>query len=296
MKYIALIIYSLTALAGISQTKEVNQIQPKIVVVPKVKSGDDIRAILEQSPNLRTAISIVKKSFDQRGFTTYDFMEALKQAEAKRMRNTANNTLISKNEILNGFTKAEIEVEIDFIELTPNSQGKEVRINLQAYMVGEASSLANAPCQSKRLNVEIIDLTQQAIDKDIDGFMSTLQAKFTEIVTNGVSYLMEFQISGDQSFLFSDEIATDGEQFSYLIYDWIRNNAYKNYATLDDESETALTFTVKLPLRDPVTGMNYQMKDFERNLRQFFKSKGYDCKSSKNEGKVLYLQVFKPQL
>jgi hypothetical protein len=296
MKYFLSLIFFFFLSVGFTQSKEINQIQPKIVVVPKVNNGDDIRAILEQSPNLRTAISLVKKSFDQRGFTTYDFMEAMKQAEAKRMRNSANNTLISKNEILNGFTKAEIEVEIDFIELTPNSQGKQVQLNLQAYLVGESSSLANEPCQSKRLNAEIIDLTQQAINEKIDAFMSTLQSKFTEIVNDGMKYLMEFQISSDQSFLFSDELPSDGEQFSYLIYDWIRNNAYKNYATLDDESETALTFTVKLPLRDPVTGMNYQMKDFERNLRQFLKSKGFDCKSSKTEAKVLYLQVFKPQL
>jgi hypothetical protein len=133
----------------------------------------------------------------------------------------------------------------------------------------------------------------QAINSNIDAFMSTLQTKFTEIVNDGVSYYLELQISNGESFKFNDELSGENEQFSYLIYDWMRNNAHNNYANMDDESETQLTFTIKIPLRDAKTGLNYTITDFQRSFRNFLKTKMYDVKFAKTEGKKLYAEVKK---
>jgi hypothetical protein len=274
-----------------SQTKDVTQLQPKIVVTPRVDKGQDIRALLESDFNLRNAISVVKQAFDERQYTTTDFMEALKSAEESAARSTSNQTELSKNEILNRFTKAEIEIQIDFKE-SNNSDGKQVNVILNANLIGEASAIATIDCQSPRLKEDVINLTKIAIKKNIDAFMSTLQMKFTEIVNNGISYQMDFQIRNGETFSFQDDIPSDDEQLSYLIYDWLRNNACKNYATMDDESETALVFTVKIPLRDTKTGMNYTISDFQRSLRKFIKEKGFSCDFAKTEGKKLYIEVF----
>ncbi len=274
-------------------TGNVKQLQPKILIIPFVKNGDDIRDKIESNPNLRIAISLVKKAFDQRGFTTYDFLTALKSAEESNLRDNANSTLLSKNEIINKYTKAEIEVQIDFEELTPNKDGKQIQIILSANVVGEASAFASEPFISKRLNVEINDLMMQAINSNIDAFMSTIQSKFTELVNDGVSYYLELQIANNESFRFNDELAGDNDQFSYVIYDWMRNNAHNNYANMDDESETELTFTIKVPLRDVKTGQNYTITDFQRSFRNFLKTKMYDVKFSKNEGKKLFAEIRK---
>jgi hypothetical protein len=291
MKVQLIIIFILLGNFLFSQTKDVTQLQPKIVVTPRVDKGQDIRTLLESDFNLRNAISVVKQAFDERQYTTTDFMEALKSAEESAARSTSNQAELSKNEILNRFTKAEIEIQIDFKE-SSNSDGKQVNVILNANLIGEASSLATIDCQSPRLKDDVINLTKIAIKKNIDGFMSTLQLKFTDIVNNGISYQMDFQIRNSETFSFQDDIPSDDEQLSYLIYDWLRNNACKNYATMDDESETALTFTVKIPLRDSKTGMNYTISDFQRSLRKFFKEKGFSCDFAKTEGKKLYIEVF----
>lgn len=271
----------------------VNQLQPKILIIPLVKNGEDIREKIETNANLRMAISLVKKAFDQRGYTTFDFLTALKSAEESNIRDNANSTMLSKNEIINKYTKAEIEVQIDFEELTPNIDGKQIQIILSANVVGEASAFASEPCLSKRLNVEINELMIQAINSNVDAFMSTIQTKFTEIVNNGVSYFLELQISNGETFKFNDELPDENDQFSYIIYDWIRNNAQNNYANMDDESETELTFTIKIPLRDPKSGLNYTITDFQRSFRNFLKTKMYDVKFSKTEGKKLYAEIRK---
>ena len=123
--------------------------------------------------------------------------------------------------------------------------------------------------------------------------MSTIQSKFTELVNDGVSYYLELQIANNESFRFNDELAGDNDQFSYVIYDWMRNNAHNNYANMDDESETELTFTIKVPLRDLKTGQNYTITDFQRSFRNFLKTKMYDVKFSKNEGKKLFAEIRK---
>lgn len=271
----------------------VKQLQPKIIVLPFVSNGEDIRSKIETNSNVRIAISLVKKAFDQRGYTTYDFLTALKSAEESSMRDNSNSTILSKNEIINKYSKAEIEIQIDCVELPSNKDGKQVQIILSANVVGEASAFASEPITSKRLNVDISDLITQAINSKIDAFMSTIQTKFTEIVNDGISYYLELQISNAESFRFNDELPGEGDQFSYIIYDWMRKNAHNNYANMDDESETELTFTIKIPLRDSKTGLNYTITDFQRSFRSFLKTKMYDVKFAKTEGKKLYAEIKK---
>lgn len=296
-KFIGLLIFTLFithhSKAQNSNTPNVKQIQPKILIIPMVTNGEDIRDKIESNPNLRVAISMVKKAFDQRGFTTYDYITALKSAEESSMRNQANATALSKNEIINKYTKAEIEVQIDFTELQQNKDGRQIQLILSANVIGEASAFASEPFVSKRLNVEINELIMQAINTKIDAFMTTIQTKFTEIVNDGVSYFLEVQIANGETIRFNDELPGENDQFSYIIYDWMRNNAFNNYASMDDESETQLTFTVKIPLRDLKTGLNYTITDFQRSFRSFLKTKMYDANFAKTEGKKLYIEIKK---
>jgi len=275
-----------------TSTNNSNQLQPKILIIPMVKNGEDIREKIELNPNLRIAISLVKKAFDQRGYTTYDFLTALKSAEESSMRDNANATVLSKNEIINKYTKAEIEVQIDFTENPPNKDGKQIQIILSANVVGEASAFASEPCVSKRLNVDVVELMIQSINSNIDAFMSTIQTKFSNIVKDGASYYIELQIANGESLRFNDELPGDNDQFSYIIYDWMRNETNDN-ANLDDESESELTFTVKIPLKNSNTGQNYTITDFQRSFRSFLKSKMYDVKFVKTEGKKLYAEIKK---
>ena len=61
-------------------------VQPKIMVVPYVTEGVDIRKTIEGDPNIRVVMSKIREAFDKRGFTTVDF-------EAKLKAQSANNAL-----------------------------------------------------------------------------------------------------------------------------------------------------------------------------------------------------------
>lgn len=53
----------------------VQTVQPKIMVIPYTKEGEDIRTILESDVNKRIVLTKIKEAFDSRGFTTVDFTE-----------------------------------------------------------------------------------------------------------------------------------------------------------------------------------------------------------------------------
>jgi hypothetical protein len=84
--------------------------------------------------------------------------------------------------------------------------------------------------------------------------------------SDGTEYYLELKIANGQAFRFSDELPGESDQFSYIIYDWIRNNAHENYASMDDESETKLTFTMQTT----------SIADFQLKFKTFLKTKKFD--------------------
>ena len=60
--------------------QDVVTVQPKIMVIPYTKEGEDIRTILEQDVNKRITLAKIREAFDSRGFTTVDFTARLKAA------------------------------------------------------------------------------------------------------------------------------------------------------------------------------------------------------------------------
>lgn len=101
--------------------------------------------------------------------------------------------------------------------------------------------------------------------------------------SEGASYFLELKIANGQTFRFNDELPGEQDQFSYIIYDWIRNNANRNYASMDDESETQLTFTVELT----------SAPDFQTAFKKFLNSKKYDITFTPPKGTNLYGEIKK---
>ena len=61
-------------------------VQPKIMVIPYTKEGEDIRTVLEEDSNKRIALSKIKEAFDERGVSTIDFVARLKAANTARAK------------------------------------------------------------------------------------------------------------------------------------------------------------------------------------------------------------------
>ena len=65
-------------------------VQPKIMVIPYTKEGEDIRTVLENDANKRIALSKIKEAFDERGVSTIDFVAKVKAMQTADVMNMDN--------------------------------------------------------------------------------------------------------------------------------------------------------------------------------------------------------------
>lgn len=91
-KILAICILAMGVLRLVAQ--EAVTVQPRIMVVPFVKQGEDIRTVLENDVNKRIVMAKIREAFDSRGFTTVDFL-----ARLKSLSNTSGLTMDNQSDL-----------------------------------------------------------------------------------------------------------------------------------------------------------------------------------------------------
>lgn len=260
--------------AATNSNGQVNQVQPSIIVIPYKTEGQKFRQLLEDPEKgfqKRIAISRVKEAFDSRGFTTYDFMGELTKAEAAGAFSASTQT--DEKDVIVKNSGADIFVVVD-INVEKGTSGTDVKIILQAFETATGRSLTNKDASSGKFYTEgISKLAGKAIDVMKEDFLNVLQTKFTDIVNNGRSLYMEFLLDTNSTLTFQSEIGTDGDLLSESIVDWMGKNSFKNYAKKGGSTALKIIYDdVRIPLKEQVTGMNYDVESFGRLIRKYLKS------------------------
>jgi hypothetical protein len=252
---------------------QVQTVQPKIMVIPFTKEGEDLRSILESDVNKRVAISKIKESFDSRGFNTVDFVAKLKAAKDNNTFTSDNQTDI-KTQILQ-MSGADIYVVAE-VDVQKGSSGSSVRLILTGFEISTGNSLSNKVGESGKFFTEDIGkLASKAVESVSEDFLNVMQAKFTEIVTNGKSVIIDFSFSTDSQYTMASEIGSDGLPLSDQIEMWMEKNAYKNNYHIQGTTDLKMIFDdVRIPLKDQTTGANYNPNKFALEIFKFLKTLG----------------------
>ncbi|MCD4731796.1 MAG: DUF6175 family protein [Bacteroidales bacterium] len=259
------------------------------MVIPYTKKGEDIRTILEADVNRRIAITKIKEAFDQRGSSTIDFVAKLKTAEELSIFTSDNQTDI-KTQIVT-FSGADIFVESEVYILEQES-GTSVKLILTGFLTSTASSLSNKVAESRKFyNPDIGKLVSQAVEQIAEEFLNTMQEKFNEINNNGVPIIVDFSIAESSEYLMSTEVGPDELPLSDNIEIWMDENAYKNYYHIQGTTDLRMLFDmVRIPLKDPNTGNNYNTNKFALKIYKFIKSLGISCGKS-IKGNTIYITI-----
>lgn len=250
--------------------QNVVQTQPKIMVVPYVTEGVDIRNSIEGDPNIRLVLSKIREAFDRRSYTTVDF-------ESKLKAQSANNALAQnaqkdlKSMIIQG-SGADIYVEVEYI-FNESSSGNSVKIIMKACDVSTGAALASKDAFSGQFYTNDIGrLAGAAVEKVSDEFLSVIQSKFDDIVINGRSIAVDFTVDENSSVTLQQEI--DGTELADLITDWMASHSFQNNYHVQGATDLELIFDdVRIPLKD-ATGRNYNIQMFDRELRQYLRQLG----------------------
>lgn len=268
-------------------TQTVVSVQPKIMVLPYIKQGEDYRTILEEDVNKRIVLTKIKEAFDNEGFTTVDLVAKLKALSQSAAFQEDNQTDLKKMVVEQSGADVYVEAEIT---CNTSSSGNSVKMILTAYEVSSGNSLSNKVGDSGRFySNDIGALATKAVSKITKDFLATMQMKFDEIVENGRSIVINFGFLDTSSLTMDSEVGGDGNPLKDEIELWMEENAYKNQYHIQGTVAKAMIFDdVKIPLRDPNTGRNYNVNRFMMKMRKFLRGLGLTFEENIN-GSSLYI-------
>jgi hypothetical protein len=263
-------------------------VQPKIMVIPFAKEGEDIRTVLEGDVNKRIVLSKIKDAFDKRGYTTVDFTARLKAANTNAVFAGENKSDVKSAIIQMSGADVYVEAEID---VSPTTEyGTKVKIILQAYEASGGNSLSNTVGSSQSF-ADVGTVGARAVENCIGDFLNMMQSKFATIAENGKSVLVTIGFAQDSEYNLSSEVGSNGLLLQDEIEMWMETNAYKNNYHLQGASDTEMLFDdVRIPLKDAKTGNQYNASRFGLSLMQFFRSLGLTVKREV-KGNTIFITV-----
>jgi len=243
-------------------------VQPKIMVIPYVTEGVDIRKTIENDPNIRLVTSKIREAFDKRGFTTIDF-------ETKLKAQSANNALSQDAQsdlraMIIQQSGADIYVEVEY-QYVKSESGNSVKVLMKACDVSTGGALASKDAFSGQFYTEDVGrLAGVAVEKIADEFLVVIQSKFDDIVANGRSINVNIKVDGFSAMTLQSEVK--GEELADLLTDWVAKNSYKNNYHIQGSTELEIIFDdVRIPLKDD-KDRNYNIQQFDRELRRYLRS------------------------
>lgn len=269
------IIVSLLCCVAFGQTVTV---QPKIMVIPYAKQGEDISQVIENDVNKRIVLAKIREAFDSRGFTTVDFAAKLKSIS--RSNGLAQDSQSDLKAMIIQNSGADIYVEAE-MDILISSSGNSVKTILTAYDVSTGGSLSNKVGDSGKFYTDDIGkLGAKAVEKVADEFLNTMQVKFTDIVENGRSIIVDFGFDAASSIAMSTEIGSEGLALSDHLELWMSEHAYKNNYHIQGTTDKKMIFDdVRIPLKDD-NGNNYNINKFGLEFMKFARSLGLQISRS----------------
>lgn len=271
MKKTILLLF-LSCLGLIAKAQEAITVQPKIMVVPFTKEGEDIRTVLEEDVNKRIALTKIKEAFDSRGFTTVDFFGKLKSLSKTNALAMDNQTDLKTMIIQQSGADIYVDAEIDVLF---SGNGNSVKVIITAYDISTGNSLSNKVGESGKFYTDDIGkLALKAIESQADDFLNTMQTKFNDIVLNGSSINVTFGFAPTSKYSMSSEIGSEGLTLSDELETWMSEHAYKNNYHIQGTTDKQMIFDdVHIPLKDQ-NGNNYNINKFGLELMKFTRKLG----------------------
>lgn len=267
-------------------------IQPKIIVIPRTRDDESIKALYDTSMNYQIALAKINEAFEKRGANLVMFAPKLKQAEQNSMINkSSGNTDDYKSLVLqNSGADIYVEAKLDVVRHAARNANS-VTVILEGYQIGTGNAMGSKVGNS-RMNqtADIGLLTMQAMDSISEGFLNLMQQKFDDIVENGQSVYVEFTVSPQSKYNFDSEIGTQNKLLSEMLEEWFEKHALKGVYNSQGVITNKMIFSdVRIPLKNPANPQsNYTGQTLTNEILKYCRSIGLQPKREiANNNKIL---------
>ena len=118
-----------------------------------------------------------------------------------------------------------------------------------------------------------------------------MQTKFTDIVNNGKSVIIDISFESGSQYTMGSEIGSSGLPLSDQLEEWMGKNSFKNNYHIQGTTDLKMIFDdVRIPLKDQASGNNYNPNKFALEIFKFLKSITLDVKKDV-KGSTIYITI-----
>lgn len=252
------------------------KIQPKIMVIPRVKQTENLKDFIDTSVNMQIALTKINEAFQKRNANIIQLSSKLKESETNSMISKAagNNEDFRSMILQSSGADIYVEAKLDVVNHAARN-AHSVTIILEGYQNG-TSNLLGSKVGHSRINQtpDIGFLISQALDSITESFLVLMQSRFDDIVANGQSIYVEFNIGPDSQVDFDKEIGPDNKILSEVIDEWFQKHAMNGVFNNQGVTSTQMILSdVRIPLRQPNNPRaNYTGQNLYSDLLKFFRS------------------------
>lgn len=240
---------------------------------------------------IATAIQVVQKVLEDRGFQHEDLQSLLKDMKRERaeeMANAMDGDGFEKgamDELLQQ-ARPDIRVDIDYT-VTPFGPRKNVSFRMKA---------VDAYCNDQISSCEgIVEGTMDPLDLalrkmvagKIDEFCEQIMAYFQDLHDNGRQITVIFRAADGSGIDFlRDEVGEDEDSYSDFLYNWVRKHAVNRAAKKGRQTKKMCEFkNVRIPFFDE-DDLPIEADTWAKGVRKTFKAET-GIKISKGQGNTL---------
>ncbi|MBX2906511.1 MAG: hypothetical protein KF744_10765 [Taibaiella sp.] len=257
----------------------------RIMVIPFTKDGEDIRTVLDRDANRRIAITRVQEAFDDKGYTTVDFVGRLKAARDARVFTSENQADI-KSQIIE-MAACDIYVVVD-VDAQSDHTGASVNVALTAYDIATGNSLANKVGTSgKFFTNDFGKLTARAVNNCADDFVNTMSRKFDEMAAKGKSLFIDFSFAENSTANMTTPIERYNKMpLSELLENWLAKNSINGAYHIQGITKLKLVADeVHIPVLKS-NGVAYSTNEFAVEVCKFINTTGLTASKDVRAGSI----------
>jgi len=231
----------------------------------------------QEDTEIGQVISKIGSLMIDRGFPLKDAEQELKAIEARTAEDNMTTSSSSGSGIsespldkLKNKAKADIIIQI-WWKVSKTDNGKVVSFVLEAFDAYTSKRIAASSGNGSPNDKDIVPvLLQNAIQSNIDPFVSQLQAHFDDMFNNGreITLTLKKWNSWDKDF----ETEVEEKEIIDYVNEWLQKNTVKGRFNVSDASENKIRCEqVRIPLYDSNNNA-VDARQFAKGLQKYFKA------------------------
>lgn len=238
----------------------------------------------QEDGEIGQVISKIGSLMIDRGFPLKDAEQEIKNLEQQSAEDAMTSSTSSGSSIaespldkLKKRAKADIIIQI-WWSVNKTSEGRSVNFTLEALDAYTSKRIAASTGTGSVSASDVIPvMLQQAVNANIDPFVSQLQSHFTDMFDNGREITVK--IKRWQNWTNNLETEFNNKELSDIINEWFQQNTVKGKFNASDVTENYMNLEqVRIPVLD-ASGKALDARNFLKGLQKFLKSTPYNIES-----------------